>query len=183
MAPACARPTGSESFGFRAVEDRLSGAERPVGLRVRPRPRDLPAARAGGQPHDRDRATSAGSVAVLSPGGPRRSGWRSRCRSPSSPSRVALFTPIVSNLFAGNAGLVVCLVISLFTYGFEFFAVCLGHGRFGAYGVSMAAEHNSNPITRLCHPRESGGPGADARRSLWIPACAGITIRCALIPL
>jgi len=55
---------------------------------------------------------------------------------------VALFTPIVSNLFAGNAGLVVCLVISLFTYGFELLArgVFAGHGRFGAYGVSMAAE-------------------------------------------
>jgi O-antigen/teichoic acid export membrane protein len=55
---------------------------------------------------------------------------------------VAAFTPIVSSLFAGNAGLVVCLIISLFTYGFELLArgVFAGHGRFGAYGVSMAAE-------------------------------------------
>ena len=55
---------------------------------------------------------------------------------------VAAFTPIVSSLFAGNAGLVVCLVISLFTYGFELLArgVFAGNGRFGAYGVSMAAE-------------------------------------------
>lgn len=55
---------------------------------------------------------------------------------------VAAFTNIVSTLFAGNAGLLACLVISLFTYGFELLARGLfaGHGRFGAYGISMGAE-------------------------------------------
>jgi O-antigen/teichoic acid export membrane protein len=55
---------------------------------------------------------------------------------------VAAFTPIVSNLFNGNTGLIACLVISLFTYGFELLARGLfaGAGRFGAYGVSMGAE-------------------------------------------
>ena len=55
---------------------------------------------------------------------------------------VAAFTPIVGTLFAGNTGLVACLVISLFTYGFELLArgVFVGHGRFAAYGVSMGAE-------------------------------------------
>ena len=45
---------------------------------------------------------------------------------------VAIFTPIVNNLFAGNAGLIACLVISLFTYGFELLArgVFAGTSRF-----------------------------------------------------
>ncbi|HEV3451418.1 MAG TPA: hypothetical protein VG869_09450 [Acidimicrobiia bacterium] len=55
---------------------------------------------------------------------------------------IAAVTPIVGRLFAGNDGLVACLVLSLFTYGFELLARGLfaGHGRFGAYGVSMGAE-------------------------------------------
>jgi O-antigen/teichoic acid export membrane protein len=55
---------------------------------------------------------------------------------------VAALTPIVHDLFNGNAGLIACLVISLFTYGFELLARGLfaGNGRFGAYGVSMGAE-------------------------------------------
>lgn len=55
---------------------------------------------------------------------------------------VAAFTPIVSDLFNGNTGLIACLVISLFTYGFQLLARGLfaGRGRFGAYGVSMGAE-------------------------------------------
>src|ERR1019366_6344513 len=54
---------------------------------------------------------------------------------------VAAFTPIVSHLFNGNTGLIACLVISLFTYGFELLTRGLfaGAGRFGAYGVSMGA--------------------------------------------
>jgi len=55
---------------------------------------------------------------------------------------VALTTPLVDNLFAGNTGLVVCLVVSLFTFGFELLArgAFAGTGAFGAYGVSMGAE-------------------------------------------
>jgi O-antigen/teichoic acid export membrane protein len=55
---------------------------------------------------------------------------------------LAIFTPLVDNLFAGNTGLAVCLVISLFTFGFELLArgAFAGAGEFGAYGVSMGAE-------------------------------------------
>jgi O-antigen/teichoic acid export membrane protein len=55
---------------------------------------------------------------------------------------VALTTPVIDNLFAGNAGLVACLVIALFTFGFELLArgAFAGTGAFGAYGVSMGAE-------------------------------------------
>jgi O-antigen/teichoic acid export membrane protein len=55
---------------------------------------------------------------------------------------VALTTSVVDSLFAGNTGLVVCLVFALFTFGFELLArgVFAGAGAFGAYGVSMGAE-------------------------------------------
>jgi O-antigen/teichoic acid export membrane protein len=55
---------------------------------------------------------------------------------------VALTTPIIDNLFAGNVGLVACLIIALFTFGFELLArgAFAGTGAFGAYGVSMGAE-------------------------------------------
>jgi O-antigen/teichoic acid export membrane protein len=55
---------------------------------------------------------------------------------------VAIFTPIVDNLFAGNTGLIVCLVMALFTFGFELLArgAFAGAGAFKAYGVSMGAE-------------------------------------------
>ncbi len=54
----------------------------------------------------------------------------------------AAFTPIVTNLFASSAGLIACLVISLFTFGFELLVrgVFAGHSEFHAYGVSMGAE-------------------------------------------
>ena len=54
----------------------------------------------------------------------------------------AIFTPLVDNLFAGNVGLVACLVISLFTFGFELLArgAFAGVGAFKAYGISMGAE-------------------------------------------
>ena len=76
---------------------------------------------------------------------------------------VALTTSVIDNLFAGNTGLVVCLIISLFTFGFELLArgAFAGTGAFGAYGVSMGAEGvirllpcfvlvaigNTNPVT------------------------------------
>jgi len=55
---------------------------------------------------------------------------------------LAITTPVVDNLFAGNAGLIACLVIALFTFGFELLArgAFAGAGEFGAYGVSMGAE-------------------------------------------
>jgi len=55
---------------------------------------------------------------------------------------VAIFTPMVDTLFAGKAGLVICLVMSLFTAGFLLLArgAFAGAGEFGAYGVSMGAE-------------------------------------------
>jgi O-antigen/teichoic acid export membrane protein len=55
---------------------------------------------------------------------------------------VALTTTIVDSLFAGNSGLIVCLVIALFTFGFELLArgAFAGEGEFGAYGISMGAE-------------------------------------------
>ena len=55
----------------------------------------------------------------------------------------ALTTTLVDNLFDGNVGLVVCLVIALFTFGFELLAArarSRATGAFGAYGVSMGAE-------------------------------------------
>lgn len=83
---------------------------------------------------------------------------------------VAAFTPIVANLFAGNTGLVVCLVISLFTYGFELLArgVFAGNGRFGAYGVSMAAEGTIRliPVVFLA--------AAGVSNPLWYGLCLAI---------
>jgi O-antigen/teichoic acid export membrane protein len=54
----------------------------------------------------------------------------------------AFTTSLVPRLFAGHTGLVVCLVIALFTFGVEYLArgAFAGTGNFGAYGVSMAAE-------------------------------------------
>ena len=54
----------------------------------------------------------------------------------------AFTTSLVSRLFAGHPGLVVCLVVALFTFGIEYLArgAFAGTGNFGAYGVSMAAE-------------------------------------------
>jgi O-antigen/teichoic acid export membrane protein len=55
---------------------------------------------------------------------------------------LAIFTPLVDSLFAGNTGLVICLVVALFTFGFELLArgAFAGAGEFGAYGISMGAE-------------------------------------------
>lgn len=54
----------------------------------------------------------------------------------------AIFTPLVDDLFAGQTGLLICLVISLFTFGFELLArgAFAGVGAFKAYGISMGAE-------------------------------------------
>jgi O-antigen/teichoic acid export membrane protein len=80
---------------------------------------------------------------------------------------VGVFTPVVNNLFAGNAGLIACLVISLFTYGFELLArgVFAGAGRFGAYGISMGAEGTIRllPVIVLA--------GAGVSNPVWYGLC------------
>jgi len=55
---------------------------------------------------------------------------------------LALSTQVVHNKFNGHLGLIVCLLVALFTFGIEFLArgAFAGMGRFSAYGVSLAAE-------------------------------------------
>jgi O-antigen/teichoic acid export membrane protein len=55
---------------------------------------------------------------------------------------IAFTTSFVHRSFAGHSGLVICLVIALYTFGIEYLArgAFAGTGHFGAYGVSMAAE-------------------------------------------
>ena len=55
---------------------------------------------------------------------------------------MSLTTHIVHNKFNGHVGLVICLIISLFTFGIEYLArgAFAGMGRFPAYGLSLAAE-------------------------------------------
>jgi O-antigen/teichoic acid export membrane protein len=55
---------------------------------------------------------------------------------------VALFTPIVHNLFQGNSGLAACLVIGLVTYCTQHLTrgTLAGNGRFGPYGMILGAE-------------------------------------------
>ena len=82
----------------------------------------------------------------------------------------AFTTSLVSKLFAGHAGLVVCLVIALFTFGIEYLArgAFAGTGHFGAYGVSMAAE----ALLRLapCIPLALVG----ATNPVWFGLCLAI---------
>jgi O-antigen/teichoic acid export membrane protein len=51
-------------------------------------------------------------------------------------------TEFVQHKFNGHEGLVVCLVVALFTFGIEYLArgAFAGVGRFGAYGLSLGAE-------------------------------------------
>jgi O-antigen/teichoic acid export membrane protein len=51
-------------------------------------------------------------------------------------------TSLVDHLFEGSTGLFACIVIALFTYGFEHLArgALAGDGRFGPYGMILAAE-------------------------------------------
>jgi O-antigen/teichoic acid export membrane protein len=55
---------------------------------------------------------------------------------------VALFTPIVHDLFRGSAGLAACLVIGLVTYFTQHLTrgTLAGNGRFGPYGLILGAE-------------------------------------------
>lgn len=55
---------------------------------------------------------------------------------------VSTTTGFVDHKFNGHAGLAVCLIVALFTFGIEYLArgVFAGVGRFGAYGLSLGAE-------------------------------------------
>lgn len=55
---------------------------------------------------------------------------------------VALTTDIVDRLFEGSTGLIVCLVLAVFTYCFQHLArgTLAGNGRFGPYGMILGAE-------------------------------------------
>jgi O-antigen/teichoic acid export membrane protein len=55
---------------------------------------------------------------------------------------VSLTTGVVEHKFNNHVGLVVCLVVALFTFGIEYLArgAFAGVGRFGAYGMSLGAE-------------------------------------------
>ena len=55
---------------------------------------------------------------------------------------LAVTTNLIDNLFEGNAGLVVCLVIALFTYCFQHVTrgTLSGNGRFRPYGTILGAE-------------------------------------------
>jgi O-antigen/teichoic acid export membrane protein len=83
---------------------------------------------------------------------------------------VAFTTSLVSRLFADHPGLVLCLVIALFTFGVEYLArgAFAGTGNFGAYGVSMAAE----ALLRLapCIPLALVG----AKNPVWFGLCLAI---------
>jgi len=82
----------------------------------------------------------------------------------------AFTTSLVSRLFADHVGLVVCLVVALFTFGIEYLArgAFAGTGNFGAYGVSMAAE----ALLRLapCIPLALVG----AKDPVWFGLCLAI---------
>jgi len=82
----------------------------------------------------------------------------------------AFTTSFVPRLFAGHTGLVVCLVIALFTFGVEYLArgAFAGTGNFGAYGVSMAAE----ALIRLapCIPLALLG----SKNPVWFGLCLAI---------
>jgi len=55
---------------------------------------------------------------------------------------LALTTNVVDRLFEGSAGLILCLVIALFTYCFQHVTrgTLAGNGRFGPYGMILGAE-------------------------------------------
>jgi O-antigen/teichoic acid export membrane protein len=82
----------------------------------------------------------------------------------------AFTTNLVPRLFAGHTGLVICLLIALFTFGIEYLArgAFAGTGNFGAYGVSMAAE----ALLRLapCIPLAL----VSAKDPVWFGLCLAI---------
>jgi O-antigen/teichoic acid export membrane protein len=83
---------------------------------------------------------------------------------------LASTTKIVQHKFNGHLGLVVCLVVALFTFGIEYLArgAFAGVGRFGAYGLSLAAEG----VIRLlpCIPLAI----ANVTNPLWYGLCLAV---------
>jgi len=79
-------------------------------------------------------------------------------------------TDFVHNKFNGHEGLLVCLVVALFTFGIEFLSrgVFAGMGRFGAYGLSLGAEG----VIRLlpCVPLALAG----VTNPVWYGLCLAI---------
>ena len=83
---------------------------------------------------------------------------------------LALTTHVVQNKFNDHVGLVVCVIIALFTYGTLFLArgAFAGVGKFGAYGLSLGAEG----IIRLapCIPLAIAG----VTNPVWYGLCLAI---------
>src|SRR4029077_12926785 len=83
---------------------------------------------------------------------------------------MTLTTHVVQNKFADHIGLILCLIIALFTFGVEFLArgAFAGVGRFGAYGLSLGAEG----VIRLlpCIPLAIAG----VTNPVWYGLCLAI---------
>ena len=83
---------------------------------------------------------------------------------------VSTTTGFVQHKFNGHVGLVVCLIVALFTFGIEYLArgAFAGVGRFGAYGLSLAAEG----VIRLlpCIPLAI----ANVTNPLWYGLCLAV---------
>ncbi len=83
---------------------------------------------------------------------------------------VALSTGIVQHKFNDHVGLVLCLVLALFTFGVQFLArgAFAGVGKFGAYGLSLAAEG----VIRLvpCVPLAIAG----VTNPVWYGVCLAV---------
>jgi O-antigen/teichoic acid export membrane protein len=83
---------------------------------------------------------------------------------------VSLSTGFVEHKFNHHVGLVVCLVVALFTFGIEYLArgAFAGVGRFGAYGLSLGAEG----VIRLvpCIPLAL----ADVTNPVWYGLCLAV---------
>ena len=93
---------------------------------------------------------------------------------------VSTTTGFVQHKFNGHVGLVVCLVVALFTFGVEYLArgAFAGVGRFGAYGLSLGAEG----VIRLlpCVPLAI----ANVTNPVWYGLCLAVppllATRCAM---
>ncbi len=83
---------------------------------------------------------------------------------------LTLATHVVQNKFNDHLGLVLCLIVALFTYGMLFLArgALAGVGKFGAYGWSLAAEG----LIRLipCIPLAAAG----VTNPVWYGLCLAV---------
>jgi O-antigen/teichoic acid export membrane protein len=82
----------------------------------------------------------------------------------------AALVPGLIDVFAGNVGLIACLVIALLTFGFELLlrGVLAGHRRFEAYGLSMGAEGMIRLIPCVALA------GAGVSNPVWYGLCLAI---------